>query len=190
MRRATANLQRNQHQRKLFYPRSPCGERRRPIFYCRTEWIFYPRSPCGERPVPSSTVIVILRFSIHALLAESDACQNGQLLGIYLFYPRSPCGERLKSRSNILITSQFFYPRSPCGERPYHRHENQENQYFLSTLSLRRATLVFWMALNRLLRFSIHALLAESDEQSASYNAYLAVFYPRSPCGERRLCVL
>ena len=34
---------------------------------------FYPRSPCGERRVPSSTVIVILRISIHALLAESDS---------------------------------------------------------------------------------------------------------------------
>ena len=58
---------------------------------------FYPRSPCGERRVTSSTVIVILRVSIHALLAESDRhWQMGHSLARH-FYPRSPCGERPQS---------------------------------------------------------------------------------------------
>ena len=78
-----------------FYPRSPCGERRRvgvvigaDIKFLSTLSLrratvvavhntdgalnFYPRSPCGER---LHTMIQLLRchlISIHALLAESD----------------------------------------------------------------------------------------------------------------------
>ena len=33
-----------------FYPRSPCGERRRDTARSGTAKNFYPRSPCGERP--------------------------------------------------------------------------------------------------------------------------------------------
>ena len=47
------------------------------------------------------------KFSIHALLAESDA-QDGQLLGmLLLFYPRSPCGERLVGASQGADTGDF-----------------------------------------------------------------------------------
>ena len=55
---------------------------------------------------------------------------------------------------------------------------------FLSTLSLRRAT---WPAyLQRQIEFiSIHALLAESDEQKCGDGKADVNFYPRSPCGER-----
>ena len=79
---------------------------------------------------------------------------------------------------------------------------------FLSTLSLRRATLATWQS-DYLYRISIHALLAESDlrvvrggnTKCISIHALLAEsdnpwypqpggnldFYPRSPCGERRI---
>ena len=77
-----------------------------------------------------------------------------------------------------------FYPRSPCGERPETDITLIGNIKFLSTLSLRRATNSRTDNIKRN-EISIHALLAESDEQSASYNAYLEDFYPRSPCGER-----
>ena len=78
---------------------------------------------------------------------------------------------------------------------------------FLSTLSLRRATLSNHQAVNYTLisihallaesdlvqiiisgyaRISIHALLAESDTQGV-FNLFANPdFYPRSPCGERR----
>ena len=78
---------------------------------------------------------------------------------------------------------------------------------FLSTLSLRRATLVGEFV-DRVLAISIHALLAESDQigafhrgDSAAFLSTLSLrratrflrsgrmmrryFYPRSPCGER-----
>ena len=123
-----------------FYPRSPCGERRRRpggpfrlmLFLstlslrratphrCRLGWSqyhFYPRSPCGERH-PLDWYLMIL--------------EN--------FYPRSPCGER---PGGLWPVGYFinFYPRSPCGER---RHGQSTTLrlviLFLSTLSLRRAT--------------------------------------------------
>ena len=81
---------------------------------------------------------------------------------------------------------------------------------FLSTLSLRRATLAA-EALYLMGRISIHALLAESDGICAcmciTWRTFLSTlslrratfttqratprtsyFYPRSPCGERRIC--
>ena len=101
------------------------------------------------------------------------------------FYPRSPCGERLQS-TNLLSLSFDFYPRSPCGERRFSSCRPGEPsgisihallaesdafsmygalpaKIFLSTLSLRRATL------------QIHG--------KAPFNN----FYPRSPCGERQV---
>ena len=57
-----------------------------------------------------------------------------------------------------------FYPRSPCGERLSSYFAKTMSVLFLSTLSLRRATLWAWMG-------------------GLSCND----FYPRSPCGERLL---
>ena len=56
-----------------------------------------------------------------------------------------------------------FYPRSPCGERRSDIFPVLRFSLFLSTLSLRRAT----VSLQR-------------------WAAHLCDFYPRSPCGERR----
>ena len=57
---------------------------------------------------------------------------------------------------------------------------------FLSTLSLRRATLYHRIALIPHQQISIHALLAESDRSAGPWQAECTDFYPRSPCGERR----
>ena len=79
-----------------------------------------------------------------------------------------------------------FYPRSPCGERLALYTVIFRSLPFLSTLSLRRATspqVADYIALS----ISIHALLAESDSAVWLYWHLLVYFYPRSPCGERRL---
>ena len=55
-----------------------------------------------------------------------------------------------------------FYPRSPCGERPPRCRQHLRALRFLSTLSLRRATVGQKRFLQKL-AISIHALLAESD---------------------------
>ena len=56
----------------------------------------------------------------------------------------------------------YFYPRSPCGERRPVNAFHDDLLTFLSTLSLRRATLGGQAGVLKSL-ISIHALLAESD---------------------------
>ena len=167
-----------------FYPRSPCGERLdsltddvstggflSTLSLRRATGIidiinniindFYPRSPCGERPGKGPAV-----------------------KGYRNFYPRSPCGER--HSCNLQYTDMdYFYPRSPCGERRAGRGHVASRQQFLSTLSLRRATM---RCDSRPLQgpISIHALLAESDALHWRIIRPDRDFYPRSPCGERR----
>ena len=167
---------------------------------------FYPRSPCGERPGLHNGQFVALCISIHALLAESDSkpvrlftnttiflstlslrratlrrwIANSQMPD---FYPRSPCGERPWT-ARQWISRDDFYPRSPCGERPLYTDSVPPASRFLSTLSLRRAT-VDGGVINRGVKISIHALLAESDVTIVPACGANANFYPRSPCGER-----
>ena len=151
---------------------------------------FYPRSPCGERRRRNSTAPKSSRISIHALLAESDLplLLSVAVFGCY-FYPRSPCGERPSDATaavaEVLFLSTLslrratqllhcppdqrpisihallaesddadtplhgapdnFYPRSPCGERR-------------AASSRRKAGA----------SISIHALLAESDILAAA----------------------
>ena len=169
---------------KYFYPRSPCGERHTLTDDVSSGGNFYPRSPCGERPnfcrnrfcptcisihallaeSDSTTIITICtvprflstlslrratfiqvkntpkaRISIHALLAESDGpMERGQVYYIN-FYPRSPCGERLSTRiigfSGMVFLSTLSLRRATVALCGYERAAG-----FLSTLSLRRAT--------------------------------------------------
>ena len=62
----------------------------------------------------------------------------------------------------MICSSINFYPRSPCGERLISTKKGQVLSLFLSTLSLRRATLDVTI-IGRTWDISIHALLAESD---------------------------
>ena len=77
-----------------FYPRSPCGERRCGCFArCRFWAYFYPRSPCGERHDKLDTIIEFIHF-----YPRSPCGERLLLLAVFMkvidFYPRSPCGER------------------------------------------------------------------------------------------------
>ena len=146
---------------------------------------FYPRSPCGERHEYCSVAWLDYSISIHALLAESDSSTPAVRSQFIHFYPRSPCGERPAEIGGSNQTITNFYPRSPCGERPFifscyyntriisiHALLAESDTFldpygatltpFLSTLSLRRAT-VHYDNYNLHCVISIHALLAESD---------------------------
>ena len=91
-----------------------------------------------------------------------------------------------------------FYPRSPCGERPHHRGrrprvgrisihallaESDGRAFlarpfllqFLSTLSLRRATVTV-LGIQHRVGISIHALLAESDRSSCAESSTITAF--------------
>ena len=146
---------------------------------------FYPRSPCGERPTVHQWDGHNGYISIHALLAESDfnsfslningplflstlslrraTAQVCQVVSAELyFYPRSPCGERPLAPEQNATKQRNFYPRSPCGERRASSVLKPFLRVFLSTLSLRRATL-----------------------RGLGPQPQIRDFYPRSPCGER-----
>ena len=102
------------------------------------------------------------QISIHALLAESDPDDSVALVPHQHFYPRSPCGERptfiIYSIIDKYISIHALLAESDCLRCLAPRTPGP----FLSTLSLRRATLF--------LRFG---------RMTRRY------FYPRSPCGER-----
>ena len=212
-----------------FYPRSPCGERlllfsfpcvalfisihallaESDAFYNRFKpcaRYFYPRSPCGER---RSDIFPVLRFSLFlSTLSLRRATVSLQRWAAHLcdFYPRSPCGERLKlpPPPPLLLPISIHALLAESDVRQGMATLSQP--IFLSTLSLRRAT-VFVCVICQRLAISIHALLAESDAAyvaktgmtEISIHALLAEsdrpakpdrsapdnFYPRSPCGER-----
>ena len=101
-------------------------------------------------------------ISIHALLAESDGTKKFKMPVPAYFYPRSPCGERhlneQEMKCKLLISIHALLAESDI------RNAEAVSKYmiFLSTLSLRRATIL-----------SLKKIYKEQN------------FYPRSPCGER-----
>ena len=147
-------------------------------------------------------------ISIHALLAESDAETAKTSNADTNFYPRSPCGERHNGTNANLGGHRDFYPRSPCGERRYVR-SNRANFSsisihallaesdlcctpktvtpigFLSTLSLRRATIDTSKDVIKTSNFYPRSPCGERRIGKQIENT-LCYFYPRSPCGERQ----
>ena len=165
LRRATKIGRSNQTIVSYFYPRSPCGERRRHFAGVPEDCNFYPRSPCGERltsvvssagtmgflstlslrratPVKSVQCFPDWQISIHALLAESDLAEStaesdGRVISIHALLAESDCGCFARCRFWA-----YFYPRSPCGERLVGASQGADFGHI-----------------------SIHALLAESDSR-------------------------
>ena len=148
---------------------------------------FYPRSPCGERLAVADLGKRNIWISIHALLAESDDL-NDKLVHFHVmdFYPRSPCGERLHEalhRGRLLPISIHALlaesdPRIALmvGNPPA----------FLSTLSLRRATLCTYIQRYQDPYFYPRSPCGERHV-ACGYWHKLRHFYPRSPCGERQM---
>ena len=104
--------------------------------------------------------------------------------------------------------ARHFYPRSPCGERPaigrrdragrdisihallaesdlLGRDDDMTQLEFLSTLSLRRATMAPYEAPTTQAEFLSTLSLRRATEPQNEIIAYDNDFYPRSPCGER-----
>ena len=162
-------------------------------------WNFYPRSPCGERRRESDTEERSQGISIHALLAESDLtsvvssagtigisihallaesdtkdCETNAQIGdisIHALLAESDPQHEHYNPGRIPISihallaesdcqrvhcgrcPRNFYPRSPCGERQY--DPELYTPYAL---------------------ISIHALLAESDTGLKSFFGTWALF--------------
>ena len=119
LRRATGGHPQHQYEQKNFYPRSPCGERRYLCMYVHN----------------------LAHISIHALLAESDACKVRMSTGEVPFLSTLSLRRATVYLACVSAKANYFYPRSPCGERPgISIHSAGTTGGFLSTLSLRRAT--------------------------------------------------
>ena len=102
---------------------------------------FYPRSPCGERHQRHWLDKTHRRISIHALLAESDLLFHAACFHAAYFYPRSPCGERLFGFTLHVFTLHISI-HALLAESDLDRWlAGLKGTLFLSTLSLRRATL-------------------------------------------------
>ena len=145
---------------------------------------FYPRSPCGERPciltILTCTVLFLSTLSLRRAtssprvtmstwqflstlsLRRATIVMVGLLMCNLYFYPRSPCGERQAGKHaqppRQLISIHALLAESD----PAEHHASNQQEIFLSTLSLRRATR------------GRHII----DTRAKN-------FYPRSPCGER-----
>ena len=145
-----------------FYPRSPCGERLYSLYLLLLSVIFL-----STLSLRRATLIQLIwkpgnvLFLSTLSLRRATRVKSGQQRSPYNFYPRSPCGERQLLHPSC-TAKIHFYPRSPCGERPPRVLRHCTTYLFLSTLSLRRATIIPGAG-NNPIRISIHALLAESD---------------------------
>ena len=81
-------------------------------------------------------------ISIHALLAESDGGGLLSYFGKIIFLSTLSLRRATQSSAKSTPEEAYFYPRSPCGERQFlRRHKNGQSS------------------------ISIHALLAESDQE-------------------------
>ena len=83
-----------------------------------------------------------------------------------------------------------FYPRSPCGERLHYDNYNLHCVEISIHALLAESDGVTVLGIQHKVGISIHALLAESDYTDGYDVRLLTDFYPRSPCGERRVTVL
>ena len=167
MRRATKYLTGTKIQHPDFYPRSPCGERLRACPVWSPRRYFYPRSPCGER---------------------RNHGQQGPAKNY--FYPRSPCGERPLAMAGYtkaeIISIHALLAESDDTSMP----PTFIFAAFLSTLSLRRATLRPRDGQGLGLDFYPRSPCGERRQLHRYGHAARGDFYPRSPCGERLSLIL
>ena len=132
------------------------------------------------------TRLVSISFLSTLSLRRATCGCSGRCRYWEYFYPRSPCGERLSAELRVFPVDHF-YPRSPCGERLGRVEVVQRMLKFLSTLSLRRATLAGPSGPAFLFNFYPRSPCGERRGLMGGLSCDRRNFYPRSPCGERRL---
>ena len=136
--------------------------------------IFYPRSPCGERRVHYDNYNLHCVFSIHALLAESDDKSNFSRKVKPVFYPRSPCGERQDTLTDDVSTGGFLSTlslrRATCSGS-----QQPDGTTISIHALLAESDTIFWTIHWEQRTISIHALLAESDMSAFDVLAVSAI---------------
>mgnify|MGYP003207765246 CR=1 FL=1 len=194
-----------------FYPRSPCGERPhgRAAAGCGIHISIHALLAESDRFNPFETFIILPFLSTLSLRRATIHFKPYSVTDIFLstlslrrathciwilcrqhpdFYPRSPCGERRGSSSKstrclrISIHALLAESDAWCMSR-----KTPVQAAFLSTLSLRRATLPETAAVVPSRQFLSTLSLRRATPRTKSTRSRRPYFYPRSPCGERHL---
>ena len=125
-----------------------------------------------------------MEVSIHALLAECDPGVLQQQNFTRCFNPRTPCGVRRKLTVSRTFCQKFQSTHSLRSATITTEQPPSGFWQFQSTHSLRSATGdIRKQAVVQ--SVSIHALLAECDQQSGAARGGRKCFNPRTPCGVR-----
>ena len=154
---------------------------------CLPPWApnFYPRSPCGERQIPHRGQNPAPRFlSTLSLRRATDKDQVVKCLA-HDFYPRSPCGERLHYDNYNLHCVEISIHALLAESDAVFVLQITFFDIFLSTLSLRRATLLYHFCPVGDKHFYPRSPCGERHSYSQHVIRPSGYFYPRSPCGER-----
>ena len=130
--------------------------------------------------------VLRVNISIHALLAESDSQQPAGTTKTTYFYPRSPCGERLKLLAKRLGDALISIHALLAESDVKFKLDFVNQKKFLSTLSLRRATVVDALIFAGPMLFLSTLSLRRATGDKGGKHTNNSNFYPRSPCGERR----
>ena len=148
-----------------FYPRSPYGERPNPFLVRMSSvWIsihalltesdaktinrnignsyFYPRSPYGERPDIGLVKADHLQFLSTLSLRRATSSGDYLTQESANFYPRSPYGERLNNINSSVTTADISIHALLTESDLWVLRKVPILGIFLSTLSLRRATII------------------------------------------------
>ena len=147
--------------RCYFYPRSPCGERHEPPVASNGATKFLSTLSLRRATTPEDAKRWNSTISIHALLAESDGIHYDNynlhcVISIHALLAESDRAASCQQRSHQISIHALL------AESDAEHHANSQQEIFLSTLSLRRATYL-----------------------GAGQSYDVRDFYPRSPCGER-----
>ena len=126
-------------------------------------------------------------ISIHALLAESDSPSATSRAAPGDFYPRSPCGERPQGSADAASKSAISIHALLAESDDIKPTSVLTLVQFLSTLSLRRATISGGSNFPANKKFLSTLSLRRATISAIAYPPKNSNFYPRSPCGERHL---
>ena len=144
-----------------FYPRSPCGERQKGFWKVYHSYKFLSTLSLRRATSSAPGAGAAAPISIHALLAESD------MLSLAVFT------RAIISIHALLAESDNYGMLQRC---PLKR--------FLSTLSLRRATVTAHTWQGGTTDFYPRSPCGERQQKCGDGEPHIN-FYPRSPCGER-----
>ena len=106
----------------------------------RTDTNFYPRSPCGERLVNTVKFTDSMLFLSTLSLRRATAKLYYIVCPFLYFYPRSPCGERQTIKFKLDFINQISIHALLAESDARRPGQTAKANRFLSTLSLRRAT--------------------------------------------------